>query len=758
MSRDTYQYYLCAAACMNKEKIIKALKISLIVFLLMAISLLAIMQWKSDLIIDKVMSSMQAQLVDSLKYSDAGMDWFKHFPFTSIHISNLQVGSGTNALIEGGDIDVVISLFPLLKNRVKIRSLQVNDSAINIAQQKGHWSYDILKKSESPTDTSFQTLIQELVLNNTTLKYDDEKTLGFNLAIASAKIKGQYDHHILNTEIKLDGVLNDLKMNEYKQLEPFEIAFEGAYKFDMNTGLQEFREWSLQNEAIELTAQGTVLRETDHEVVDMDVSWKKGRPEILKKWLPEKMMSTWNKYKITGESEGEAKISGNSSQKETPHIICSATLKNGGVDFGSGTDDIKGLSLDVNYDNGNEKTKNTSTLNIFFSKSSVFGASLEGDIKIKNVEKPVIDASLKGSLPADLINLIGITGLNFEKGSFIIDDFVLNHFQPEQSSLSSFLQNGKTSFTAKDVSFTYTEHKIAITEGMISLERGKLNFDFDALTWNKANAKDLKGHLLTENNQLTFSLESELCEGKIESKGTITGLNQKPVYTAQWKVVGIEMKPLLESFSNFDQTFITSENLDGKANIWAESTIPLDDNWNMLYNQIQVKGAIDIRDGQLKGMKTLEDFSKYIHLDDLRDIHFNQIRNYLKIENGKVYLPVMFIQSNALNMSISGEHSFDQDITYYLKLNAGQVAANKLKKNDVKKDFKKASKSGWINMYFVLEGTTSDVKYQQYRNAVIAGFEQSSSLKESLRNYLVDKFGYDVYWIEPNEWEDIPEY
>jgi len=168
--------------------------------------------------------------------------------------------------------------------------------------------------------------------------------------------------------------------------------------------------------------------------------------------------------------------------------------------------------------------------------------------------------------------------------------------------------------------------------------------------------------------------------------------------------------------------------------------------------------TIDIRNGQVKGMKTLKDLSKYVHLDDLRDIRFSQMRNYLKIENGKVYLPVMFIQSNALNMSISGEHSFDQDILYYMKLNAGQVAASKLKKNDTKKDFKKASKSGWINMYFVLEGTTSDVRYQQYRNAVIAGFEQSSALKESLRNYLVDKFGYDVYWIEPNEWEDIPEY
>lgn len=324
--------------------------------------------------------------------------------------------------------------------------------------------------------------------------------------------------------------------------------------------------------------------------------------------------------------------------------------------------------------------------------------------------------------------------------------------------MSSFLQHGTITFKASDLIFTYQENKMVLPDGSIDLSDGKLNVDLDQFTWNKATVDDLKGSIVSHDNQLDFTLDGTLCEGKVETKGSVTGMNQRPVSNATWKVTGIEMKQLLESFSNFDQTFITSDNLKGKANIWAESSIPFDEKWNMITDKVMVKSAIDIRDGQLKEMKTLEDFGTYVHLDDLRDIRFNQLRNYMKIENGTVYLPVMFIQSSALNMSISGEHTFDQKILYYIKLNAGQVAATKLKKNDVKRDFKKASKSGWINMYFVLNGTTSNVKYQQERSYVISGFEASTDLKESLRNYLVEKFGYDVYWIEPNEWEDIPEY
>lgn len=256
-----------------------------------------------------------------------------------------------------------------------------------------------------------------------------------------------------------------------------------------------------------------------------------------------------------------------------------------------------------------------------------------------------------------------------------------------------------------------------------------------------------------------FDCKGELSDGKVATKGTLqTSAGQKALI-ADWTGKGVDIENIMASFSNFDQTFITSENISGKADIWATTTIPMGDDWKIRTKGIVSKCAISIKDGQLRNLKTLEDFGDYVHVEDLRDIRFNELKNYLKIEDGKVYLPVMFIQSSAMNLSISGVHSFDQHILYNMKLNAGQALTNKLKKTDFRKDFKSAKKSGWINLYFVLEGTTSDVKYQQYRAAVISGFEQSAAMKEALRKDLVDHFGYEeVYWVEPNEWEDIPEY
>jgi AsmA-like C-terminal region len=742
---------------MNKEKFIKALKIILIIGLLLAISVLAVLQWKSELILDKVMSSIQDELVDSLRYSDAGMDWFGHFPSIAVRITDLKLGSGKTPLIDGGDVDVVIRIWPLLSSKVIINRLHIVNASIHIIEVDGRWSYDLFRKSErtSSSDT-LKTKVDQLVIENSKLHYQDGQSLAFTLEIPSAAFRGDFENEKLGLEIQMTGRLSELKMADYTQAEPFEFELDGGYENDLKTGFQDFKNWKINHEGVILTANGTIHHKPDHEEVDVAISWEKGNLALLKKWLPQKMAREWNAYTITGDSEGQATIKGNSSKNETPRITCTTSLKNVNIDFQK--ENIKGLRFNLAYDSGSPQDKVKSKLEIEFSKSAALGQALEGKIKVNNLERPSLDVTIRGPLPATLLNLLSIPSLRFEQGRFDIHDFVLQNFQPAISNFSTFMDLGSASFSAEDLKFTYLGNALGLTRGEITIGKNQLDLDLAQLTWNKATVSGLKGSLEAKDNQLDYILQGDLCDGNIETKGTLSGLKSQPSCTSTWRIKSIDMKALLASFSDFDQSFITSDHLSGKADIWAETIIPFDEKWHIISNRILVNSAIDIRDGRLQNLKTLEDFGSYVHLEELRDIRFNQLRNYMKIENGRVHLPVMFIQSSAINLSIAGQHGLDQQILYYVKVNAGQTAANKLKKLDFKKDLIRARKSGWINMYFVLEGTTTNVRYQQYRGAVIAGFEQSSALKENLRNHLVEKFGYDVYWLEPNEWEDIPEY
>ncbi|MCB9297923.1 MAG: hypothetical protein H6559_33085 [Lewinellaceae bacterium] len=78
-------------------------------------------------------------------------------------------------------------------------------------------------------------------------------------------------------------------------------------------------------------------------------------------------------------------------------------------------------------------------------------------------------------------------------------------------------------------------------------------------------------------------------------------------------------------------------------------------------------------DGELRDFGMLESFSTFVKIKDLEQIRFVDMQNFLEIRKQRLYLPAMFIRSNALNMTISGEHTFNNEIEYNIKVNAGQV-------------------------------------------------------------------------------------
>ena len=118
----------------------------------------------------------------------------------------------------------------------------------------------------------------------------------------------------------------------------------------------------------------------------------------------------------------------------------------------------------------------------------------------------------------------------------------------------------------------------------------------------------------------------------------------------------------------------------------------------------------------------------------------------------------MFIQSNAANFLVNGVHSFDNDILYNIKLNAGQILANKMKKHDTRLKPVPARKEGTFNMHFTVNGTMEDFDYRINKAGVLSSFTQSDAMQLSIRKRLEAAFGSSLEVVAPTDWEEIPEY
>lgn len=161
----------------------------------------------------------------------------------------------------------------------------------------------------------------------------------------------------------------------------------------------------------------------------------------------------------------------------------------------------------------------------------------------------------------------------------------------------------------------------------------------------------------------------------------------------------IDIQQFLMQLDNFGQDVLTADHLRGRLESLIKVNLFMDSLGNFKHDDLLVVADVNVNQGELIGFKMLEGLSAAVKLRDLQHIVFNDLKNQFKIEHGKLHMPAMFIQSNAINLLIGGEYSFNHDLDFKIKINAGQVLANKFKKYNPDKTAIKAKKKGLFNIY-----------------------------------------------------------
>lgn len=270
--------------------------------------------------------------------------------------------------------------------------------------------------------------------------------------------------------------------------------------------------------------------------------------------------------------------------------------------------------------------------------------------------------------------------------------------------------------------------------------------------YGKIEGKYFLGKLIFEGNTLLIEGNAEAMGGRFNLYGSLA-LEERLRLQARVDCAGVDVKEFFRQSDNFGQTVLQDRHLSGtltsKMTIFAD----FDEDVNLLLDDLIVFAGIGIENGELKDFELLNDMSAFVKVEDLRRIRFTSMQNYLEIRKGKIYLPAMFIQSSALNLTVSGEHSFQNDIDYNIKVNAGQVMAGKFKKYNPGLEPVKA-KGGFVNLYFKVYGTVDEFDYEMAKREVKRDFDASQARKNAIRNALRQAFGNVELIEEPDAWAD----
>jgi hypothetical protein len=227
------------------------------------------------------------------------------------------------------------------------------------------------------------------------------------------------------------------------------------------------------------------------------------------------------------------------------------------------------------------------------------------------------------------------------------------------------------------------------------------------------------------------------------------------------RIIGeqVDVKEFFRQGENFGQEVLVADNLKGKMDSRIFVRAYFDQSGGLDYNRLLVLAGLGIKEGELKDFEMLESFSAVLKEKDLSHVRFSNLENYLEISDNTVYIPTMFIQSSAMNMTVSGSHTFSHVMDYNIKVNVGQVLANKIARHDDNLEVLPARRRGFFNLYYSITGNLENYQYTTDKRKVKSAFDRNNRKRDRIRNELERQFKEVIQLVEePQDWRDIPDF
>jgi len=287
------------------------------------------------------------------------------------------------------------------------------------------------------------------------------------------------------------------------------------------------------------------------------------------------------------------------------------------------------------------------------------------------------------------------------------------------------------------------------------LLRGRFEADVKAWNYGEVEGENFRGQLVFEPRILNVTGITNAMEGRLEVDGQVYFQELQRV-EGRVKAISISAEEFFRQGENFGQEVLTSENIEGKmnANLWMQAYFTQEGEFD--YEKLRVLAGIDIANGELHDFEMLENFAFALKAGDLDRVRFTRLQNFFEIEDETLYIPTMFVQSSAVNLELSGSHSFNNYLDYFIKVNAGQAIKNKISRHDRDLEILPARRNGFFNLYYTVKGPLDSYKVESNKRKVKDDFRRSGFRKERVRRKLQELFSEPIELLEaPVETEDV---
>jgi len=173
------------------------------------------------LIENKFRKALSDQLTVEASFSSARLTFFRHFPALTLSADEFFLAGsapfGNDTLFYAKDLSVGVGLIALLKNRVKVEEIYLNDALIRIMRdRKGDSNFDILKPSETVENDSSETKDYEMEITGVYLKNSQidylDTSLGMEIKAVGVGYSGSGKFADQNIDLLSQVTIDDFRL------------------------------------------------------------------------------------------------------------------------------------------------------------------------------------------------------------------------------------------------------------------------------------------------------------------------------------------------------------------------------------------------------------------------------------------------------------------------------------------------------------------------------------------------------------------
>ncbi|GEM_PF-5941461 len=261
-----------------------------------------------------------------------------------------------------------------------------------------------------------------------------------------------------------------------------------------------------------------------------------------------------------------------------------------------------------------------------------------------------------------------------------------------------------------------------------------------SFNYRKIELSDFSGQLSIANGRVDLFGYASGMQGTWQLNGRAT-LGRKPHLRAQLQAVDVDVQELFDQGENFGQSFINSNHISGQFSTKTLVEAQWDASGNLLLDKLKIVGGIGIYRGKLTNFEMLQSFADYTDVEALKQLVFADIETWFYVQHNTVYLPTTFIRSNIVNLQIAGQHTFDNEMEYYIKLNAAQAALRKLKRRKGDPKPLPDRRKGWFNLNYYVYGTPENAHYERNQHDTYLALKRGEHHRQAIQQTLSNALG-----------------